>query len=49
MESKKTLELLTLFALLRGGTVDAAEVLRLARRGRVPSRRRQARRVRTHR
>ena len=49
MESKKTLELLTLIALLQGGTVEAAEVLRRARRGRVPIRRRKARVARTHR
>jgi hypothetical protein len=49
MESKKTLELLTLFALLRGGTVDAAEVLRRARRSRVSSRRPRLPPVRIHR
>jgi hypothetical protein len=42
MESKKTLELLTLFALLRGGTVDASRMLRRARRLRAPGRRRRA-------
>jgi hypothetical protein len=42
MESKKTLELLTLFALLRGGTVDASRMLRRARRVRTRGRRRTA-------
>lgn len=49
METKTTLELLTLLALLQGGTVDATDVLRRARRGRVPVRRRKARIARTHR
>ncbi len=43
MESKKAVELLALLALIEGGTVDAAEVVRCARRGKVPVRRRKAR------